>query len=147
MCEPKASYPLRNYHRSLVNEQVDANQAGALYSERVHGLGDDYESCQPGWKLTWDEYGRNVGTAGVKSAGANGCNVGVHSAEYRINVETATRPNISHVEESSFDALGLGRDIKSRSLNRQVSCGNPMPRVVGRKSSGYNRINTVGYRG
>jgi len=128
MCDNKTSFPLKNYHRGLAKSQIDANQSGALYSERVFGLGDKPEHCTPGWELTWDEYGRVTGTAGIKSAAANGCNVGVHSAEYRMNVETATRPSINHYEiDTSFDNLGLGRDVKDLGVSRQVSCATPQP--------------------
>ena len=130
MCDNQSSYPLKNYHRGLVKSQIDVDTASpALYSERVFGLGDDCEMCTPGWQLTWDEYGRVVGTAGVKSAAANGCNVGVHSAEYRMNVETATRPDINQYEiDTSFDNLRLGRDVKDLGISRQVSCANPQPK-------------------
>jgi hypothetical protein len=150
MCDNKASYPFKNYHRGLVKTQIDADTAaGALYSERVFGLGDDSEMCTPGWQLTWDEYGRVVGTAGVKSAAANGCNVGVHSAEYRMNVETATRPDINQYEiDTSFDALRLGRDIEDYGLSQQVSYANPRPKkayVRGQSGYGNSAINRKMY--
>jgi hypothetical protein len=72
MCDNQSSFPLKNYHRGLVKSQIDVDTASpALYSERVMGLGDNCEMCTPGWQLTWDEYGRVVGTAGVKSAAAH----------------------------------------------------------------------------
>lgn len=129
MCDYK-SFPYKNYFRGLVKAQIDVDTAApALYSERVMGLGDNPEMCTPGWQLTWDEYGRVVGTAGVKTAAADGCNVGVHSAEYRINVETATRPDINQYEiDTSFDNLRLGRDVKDMGLAAQVSQTSPQPR-------------------
>lgn len=141
------NFPLKNYHRGLAKYQVDANQAGGLYSERVFGLGDNYETCTPGWELTWDEYGRVTGAAGVKTATYNGCNVGVHSSEYRMNVETATRPQINHYElDQSFDNLGIGRDIKDLEISQQISCAYPKPMKsfdVGYK--GYKSVNKYRY--
>lgn len=146
-CKNKTSFPLKNYHRGLAKSQVDANQSGALYSKRVFGLGEDCDMCTPGWELTWDEYGRRTGTAGVRSAAANGCNAGVHSAEYRMNVETATRPSINFYEvDTAFDNLQLGRDIKDQGISAQVSCANPKPKKgYVRSKSDYRGLNRVKY--
>lgn len=136
------NFPLKNYFRGLAKSQLDANQAGAVYSKRVFGLGDEPEYCNQGFELTWDEYGRGVGTAGVKTAAANGCDKGVYSAEYRMNVETATRPAL-HVEgDEPFDNLRLGRDIADRQLEAQISTMNPMPKRAPRPSSsdGYRQL-------
>lgn len=142
------SFPWKNYNRGLVKNQIDVDTAApSLYSERVFGLGNDPSMCTPGWELTWDEYGRVVGTAGVRTAAADGCNAGVHSAEYRMNVETATRPSIHQYDiNQSFDALRLGRDVKDLGLAAQMSCMHPRPKsryFSGKR--GYGAVSKVTY--
>ena len=135
-------FPLKNFSRSLSRSQIDANQAGALYSERVFGLGDNCEMCTPNDRI-FDEYGRVVGVAGVRNSGLNACNKGVFSSEYRMNIETATRPYITDYNiNESFDALRLGRDVKDLGLSRLVQCGGmPHGRQLPRGSIVKRRIN------
>lgn len=138
MCDQSQNYPLKNYHRALAKTQVDANQAGALYSDAVFVR----EGSQIMPNLTWDVYGRVVGRAGVKNATYGSKECGVFTAEYRMNVETANRPYIAHVDiDESFDNLRLGRDVKDLGLSQQLSCAVPKPARSVRGSIHKRRYN------
>jgi len=146
-CEGGKSYPFNHSHRALSKTTTARNAELVAYSASVFARGDDPCSCEPATFV--DEYGRQVGIAGYKNAGANACNVGVRSSEYRMNVETATRPNFfnSYGVDSKFDNLSLGRDLADADLQASVSCMVPKAKKAPRAcpSKSHSSMNRTQY--